>query len=70
MQKYDYAHQFILQKSQELKKKINRKEFCNLHGIPESKLSRFPSDKLIEELMMFDYLCQFAGESTNVYKVE
>ena len=53
-------HQQVLQESKELKKKINTQEFCKLHGISESKYSRFPSDKFIDELMLFDYLRQYA----------
>lgn len=52
-------HQDILQKVQELKKEINTKDFCKLHGISESKFSRFPSKKLIDELMLFDYMQQY-----------
>lgn len=59
MQESELIHRYVLQKSQELKKKINTQEFCKLHGISESKFSRFPSEKLIEELMLFDYMVQF-----------
>lgn len=59
MQESELIHRYVLQKSQELKNQINTKEFCNLHGISESKFSRFPSDKLIEELILFDYMIQF-----------
>jgi len=55
----ELIHEQILQKVQELKKKINTKEFCEFHGISESKFSRFPSKKLIEELMLIDYMNQF-----------
>jgi len=60
MQEDKLIHRLVLQKSQELKKKINTQEFCKLHGISESKFSRFPSKKLIKELELFDYLVQFA----------
>jgi len=40
--------QNILQKVQEMKKKIDTKKFCELHGISESKFSRFPSGKFIK----------------------
>jgi hypothetical protein len=50
---------YVLQKSQELKKEIDTNQFCELHGISESKFSRFPSEKLIEELELFDYMGQF-----------
>jgi len=53
------VHQSILQKVQELKQKINTKEFCELHGISESKFSRFPSKKFMEELELLDYMLQF-----------
>ena len=53
------THLYVLQKSQEMKKKIDTKKFCELHGISESKFSRFPSEKLIEELQLFDYMKQF-----------
>ena len=49
----------ILQRVEFLKKQINTKEFCELHGISESKFSRFPSGKFIEELELFDYMEQF-----------
>lgn len=52
-------HQEVLQELQEIKKEINVQEFCKLHGISESKFSRFPSDKFIEELMLFDYMKQY-----------
>lgn len=64
MQEDKLIHRLVLQKSQELKKKINIQEFCKLHGISESKFSRFPSEKLIEELQLFDYLMQFAEFSS------
>jgi UDP-N-acetylglucosamine:LPS N-acetylglucosamine transferase len=53
------VHQSILQKVQEMKKKINTKKFCEFHGISESKFSRFPSKKLIDELQLIDYMEQF-----------
>ena len=59
MQENNLTHKYVLQKSQEIKKKINTQEFCKLHGISESKFSRFPSEKLIAELELFDYLVQF-----------
>ena len=52
-------HQEVLQELQEIKKEINVQEFCKLHGISESKFSRFPSDKFIEEVMLFDYMKQY-----------
>lgn len=52
-------HQRILQKVQDLKKKINTKKFCEFHGISESKFSRFPSEKFIRELELVDYMQQF-----------
>jgi hypothetical protein len=52
-------HQFVLQKIKEIKPKINVQKFCELHGISESKFSRFPSKKFIEELELFDYINQF-----------
>ena len=52
-------HKRILQKVQDLKKKIDTKEFCKLHGISESKFSRFPSEKFIKELELIDYMQQF-----------
>ena len=57
-----------MQKSQKIKKEINTKEFCKLHGISESKFSRFPSDKLIDELIMLDYLCQFIGKNMDIWQ--
>jgi hypothetical protein len=52
-------HEKILQKVQKLKGIINTKQFCELHGISESKFSRFPSEKLIKELQLIDYMEQF-----------
>jgi hypothetical protein len=52
--------QNILPKVQELKKKIDTKKFCELHGISESKFSRFPSEKFMKELELFDYMSQFS----------
>lgn len=52
-------HQEVLQELQEIKKEINVQEFCKLHGISESRFSRFPSDKFIEEVMLFDYMKQY-----------
>ena len=51
--------QNILQKVQEMKKQIDTKKFCELHGISESKFSRFPSKKLIQEIELIDYMHQF-----------
>ena len=58
-------HQFVLQQLQEIKPKINTQEFCKLHKISESKFSRFPSEKLIEELELFDYMVQFYNYNRN-----
>lgn len=52
-------HVSILQKLQELKSKINVQDFCKLHEISESKFSRFPSNKFLKELELFDYMIQF-----------
>ena len=52
-------HRSILQKLQELKSKVNTQEFCKLHGISESKFSRFPSKRFMEEIELFDYIIQF-----------
>ena len=52
-------HADFAKKVKDLKKQINTNDFCELHGISESKFSRFPSDKFIEELMLFDYMVQF-----------
>ena len=41
MQESELTHRYVLQKAQELKNQINTKEFCKLHGISESKFSRF-----------------------------
>lgn len=54
-----FLHKEVLQKVQELKRKINTKDFCEFHGISESKFSRFPTDKFIEELMLIDYMEQY-----------
>lgn len=59
MQENIILHHYIVQKLQEIKPKINVQEFCELHGISESKFSRFPSDKFIKEIELFDYLIQF-----------
>lgn len=59
MQNQRLLHQEVLQKSQEIKKRINTQDFCKLHGISESTFSRFPSDKFIEQLELFDYLVQY-----------
>ena len=59
MQIHYPIHQGILQNVQEIKKKIDTKKFCEFHGISESKFSRFPSDKLIKELELIDYMEQF-----------
>ena len=59
MQINNPVSQDILHKSQELKKKIDTKNFCKLHGISESKFSRFPSEKFIKEMELFDYMVQF-----------
>ena len=42
---------------QEIEKNLNRKEFCKLHNISESKLSRILSGKIQPDLETFDYLC-------------
>ena len=60
MQINNPVSQDILHKSQELKKKIDTKKFCKLHGISESKFSRFPSEKFIKEMELFDYMVQFS----------
>ena len=52
-------HSEVMRISQEIKKKINTKEFCELHAISESKFSRFPSKKFIEDLILYDYMVQF-----------
>lgn len=52
-------HISILQKLQKLKSKINVQDFCKLHKISESKFSRFPSNKFLKELELFDYIIQF-----------
>ena len=49
----------IASQIQEIKAKINMSEFCKLHGITQTKASRFPSKKFIDDLVMFDYLNQF-----------
>ena len=49
----------ILQRVEFLKKQIDTKEFCKLHEISESKFSRVPSDKFLNELELFDYMEQF-----------
>jgi hypothetical protein len=49
----------LLQRIKFLKRQINTKEFCELHGISESKFSRLPSDKFIKELELLDYMEQF-----------
>lgn len=70
MQNYTSAHQFILQKSQKLLKQITRKDFCEAYGIDQSKLSRFPSDKFIDELLLFDHLRIEAGEKPDIIDFE
>lgn len=52
-------NQSILQKVQDMKKQIDTKKVCEFHGISESKFSRFPSEKLITELELIDYMYQF-----------
>lgn len=52
-------HEMIIAKIATLKKKIDTKEFCKLHGISESKFSRFPSEKFVQELQLIDYMEQF-----------
>ena len=52
-------HERIIAKIAMLKKEIDTKKFCEFHGISESKFSRFPSDKFIEELQLIDYMEQF-----------
>ena len=59
MQNNDLITNELLQKVQELKKKIDTKMFCELHGISESKFSRFPSEKFVKELELIDYMEQF-----------
>ena len=59
MQNNELITEQLLQKVQELKKNINTKNFCKLHGISESKFSRFPSEKFIMELEFVDYMEQF-----------
>lgn len=59
MQENTILHQYVIRKLKEIKSKINVQEFCELHHISESKFSRFPSDKFIKELQLFDYLIQF-----------
>ena len=59
MQNNELITEQLLQKVQKLKKKIDTKKFCELHGISESKFSRFPSEKFVKELELIDYMEQF-----------
>jgi len=70
MQKYDNIHTYFLQKMQEAKKKLNKKEFCKLHGISESKLSRFPTEKFIEELILLDYMMIDCGINNKLFEFD
>ena len=60
MKTYNSTHQFVLQKVKKIKKLINTK----------SKFSRFPSENLINELLLFDYLRIEAGEKTDIIDFE
>ena len=65
MQEWQLKHRQIPKEIYELKRKLNTKEFCKFHNISESKFSRFPSNKFIEELMLIDYMYQFYEYNTN-----
>jgi transcriptional regulator with XRE-family HTH domain len=56
MQKRQQLTEQYLQILQEIKSKLNRKEFCELHGISESKLSRILNDKVQPDFELLDYM--------------
>lgn len=43
------------------KEKLDRKEFCKLHKMQESKLSRILNEKVSCSDITFDYICQAIG---------
>ena len=51
--------EYVIAKIESIKERISIKDFCELHGFSESKISRFPSKKFIQDLELFDYLQQY-----------
>lgn len=67
MQKVDYFQEAILQIMQIAKKSLNRAEFCQLHKISPSKLSRVLNGQNQPSNELLDYIIQSAGIKINIY---
>jgi len=61
MQEMTSLTEQYLQILQKINKRINRKEFCNLHQISESKLSRILSGKIQPDFELLDYMSISCG---------
>ena len=67
MQERKQLTEQYLQIMQEIKTKIDRKSFCELHNISESKLSRILSGKIQPDFELLDYMCMYCGFSVMMY---
>lgn len=56
-----YLH--ILQK---IDKKIDRKEFCQIHQISQSKLFRILSGQIQADFELLNYMCMYCGLTINL----
>jgi len=58
-----------LQILQKINKRINRKEFCHLHQISESKLSRILTGKIQPDFELLDYMAMSCGMEMNLFLI-
>ena len=62
MQKRIQLTEQLLHILQEIDKKLNRKDFCEIHNISESKLSRILNGKFKPDFEILDYLSMYIGK--------
>ena len=67
MQQFKRIFEFKLHVLQQIDKKLDRKFFCELHGISKSKLSRILSGKTPCSDELFDYMMQEVRISIDLY---
>lgn len=56
----------LLQIMQELNKNLDRKQFCEIHHVSESKLSRILSGKIQPDFELLDYMAMHSGKQIKI----
>ena len=66
MQEREQLSTQVLHILQQIDRQINRKEFCEIHGISESKLSRIMAGKIQPDFELLDYLAMHANFTVKI----